>query len=440
MADSGAVTDAQLESLFRPDPALARCPFDLYDNLRQEGGIKWSGHLNAFVVTRYATIKEVIRDPETFSNEFVSGPEGTGKLAQRILQDPESSTELQRLAARRARIAEQPVLINSDPPRHLRQRKLVNRAFTSKRIAAFEPEVEALADSLIDGFIADGHVDFVEAYAQVLPMTMIARILGVPEHLMDTFRTWSEAITGGTGVIGSDQDRVTQLFTDMNDFFEYFAQRLEERRQEPQEDLLTALLSAREGGDRPLGDDEMLGMIAQFLTAGNETTTNLLSSCLLRLATDPELAEHLRQTPDDVASFVEEILRLESPAQGLFRTAVKDTVLDGVPVPAGSFLWISYGAANRDPDEFEQPDKLDLGRENQLRHLAFSTGEHVCLGAPLARLEARVTIVALLRRLGNIELDQPDASIEYRASYIMHAPKRLLLRFSESSRWQPQSG
>lgn len=431
MTDVDDAVAQGMSRLFGRDPALARCPFPLYADLRG-GGVRWSPDLNAFVVTRYASIREILRDTDSYSNEFVSGPEGTGALARRIMDDPDSSDELRTLAAQRARMAERPVLINSDPPEHARQRRLVNKAFTRKRVAAFEDTIAVLCDELIDEFADRNEVDFVAAFAQPLPMRMIARILGVPEHLRETFRVWSEAITGGTGVVGSSPEQITTIFRDMNDFFEYFAEQLEQRRQAPQDDVMTDLLTARYEGDRPLSDDEMLAMLAQFLTAGNETTTNLLASCLLRLATDPDLADRLGAAAEEVPEFVEEMLRLESPAQGLFRTTVRDVDIESVTVPAGSFVWLAYGSANRDEREFPEPDRLWLERPDKLRHLAFGQGEHFCLGAPLARAEARLAITALLRRLARIELAEPVDGVAYRESFVMHAPKRLLLRFDIS--------
>jgi cytochrome P450 len=378
-------------------------------------------------------ISPIFFKPASCIRTNLSGPEGTGALARQIVEDPESPGDLRALAAQRARMADKPVLINADPPSHLRQRKLVNRAFTRKRVAGLETSIEALADKLIDAFIGDGRVEFRTQFAGPLPMRMIARVLGVPEDLMDTFRTWSEAITGGVGVVGSSDNRVRTMFQDMDEFFQYFGQQLEERRAAPRDDLLTDLLSAGDEDDRPLDDDEMLAMLAQFLTAGNETTTNLLASCALRLATEPTLADRLRSAPNEVPEFVEELLRLEAPAQGLFRTALTDVVIEGVPVPAGSFVWLAYGSANRDADEFAEPDVLDLGRPDKLRHLAFGQGEHFCLDAPLARLEAKVSITALLRRLKDITLDEPAEHVEYRPSYIMHAPARIRLRFVAST-------
>jgi cytochrome P450 len=312
----------------------------------------------------------------------------------------------------------------------------VNHAFTRKRMSALEDTVGELAEELIDNFVDDDHVEFVRQFAGPLPMRMIARILGVPEYLMDDFRRWSGAIVSGVGLTETeyDSERVRHAFLDMHEFFEYFAERIEERRQSPQGDMITDLVNAREEGDRPLGDDEILGMLAQFLTAGNETTTNLLASTVFRLAQHPAEADHLRQQPEDVLEYVEEVLRHDPPLHGLFRTAVADTVVDGVEVPKGSFLWLAYASGNRDADEFSEPDTFDIDRQQKVRHLTFGQGEHFCLGAPLARLEAKVGISALLRRLDDIALRDSPTSVPYRPSFVMHAPQQLHLTFTRASR------
>jgi cytochrome P450 len=301
-------------------------------------------------------------------------------------------------------------------------------------MAALEGTVAELVEELIDDFIDDGHVEVVRQFAGPLPMRMIARILGVPEHLMDDFRRWSGAIVSGTGLTEYDSERVRQAFMDMHEFFEYFAERIEERRRSPQDDMITDLVNAREEGDRPLSDDEILGMLAQFLTAGNETTTNLLASTVFRLAHEPAEANHLRLHREDVPEYVEEVLRHDPPLHGLFRTAVADTVVDGMAVPKGSFLWLAYASGNRDADEFGEPDIFHIDRPQKVRHLSFGQGEHFCLGAPLARLEAKVGISALLRRLDDIALRDSPASVPYRPSFVMHAPQQLHLTFSRANR------
>ncbi|WP_216892235.1 cytochrome P450 [Nocardia alni] len=419
---------AALADLVGSDPATVRCPFATYARLRSEGGVHWSADLHAFVVTRYETVTTVAKSPEVFSSEFVSGPGGTGKLARSIVADPHADADLKRMAARRARIADDPVLINADPPKHRHQRRLVNPVFRRARILALEQTVTMLIDQLIDEFAGGGDVEFVRAFAGPLPMTMIARVLGVPEDRMDDFRRWSEAITGATGATPKDPEVIRRIFTDMDEFFVYFANALADRRARPLDDVLTDLLAVDNDG-RSLHEDEILGMVAQFLTAGNETTTALLASALLRLAENPGEAAELRANPEAVPAYIEEILRLRSPIQGLFRTARRDTVLDGVAIAAGSFVWIAYASGNRDETVYADAECLRPGREKST-HLSFGHGEHTCLGAPLARLEAVTAIRALLRRFERIELRDTVADIPFRPNFVMHAPLELPLNLT----------
>ena len=347
-------------------------------------------------------------------------------MARSIVDDPDAPEALRTFAAVRARIAEKPVLINADPPAHQRQRKLVNPAFRRARILALEETVNGLVEALIDTFSTGGEVEFVESFAGPLPMTMIARVLGVAEDRMDDFRRWSDAITGATGAKPDDEDLVRRIFEDMHEFFEYFSMALDSRRTQPRDDVLTDLLDARDDQER-LSQDEILGMVAQFLTAGNETTTALLASTLLRLAKHPDEASELRANPGRIPAYIEEMLRLQAPIQGLFRTALIDTELEGVDIPAGSFVWIGYAAGNRDVDVFNDADRLLLDRA-KTNHLSFGHGEHTCLGAPLARLETRVAVEALLRRFEKIALIGAPDQVPYRPNFIMHAPTELRLR------------
>ncbi|MFD7008558.1 cytochrome P450 [Rhodococcus jostii] len=422
--------DEDLRSLVRSEPGSVKCPFATYTRLRSDGGVRWSEDLQAFVVTRHETITAIARSPHLFSSEFVSGPGGTGRLARSIVDNPQASTELKKLAAVRARIAENPVLINADPPAHQRQRKLVNPAFRRARILALEQTVDTLVEGLIDTFSAGGDVEFVKSFAEPLPMTMIARVLGIAEDRMDDFRRWSDAITGATGAKPDDEDLIRRIFGDMQEFFEYFSEELDARRTQPKDDVLTDLLNAQDEHEQ-LSEDEILGMLAQFLTAGNETTTALLASTLLRLAERPDEASELRANPDRIPAYIEEMLRLEAPIQGLFRTALTDTELEGVDIPAGSFVWIGYAAGNRDDHVYDDADQLLLDRAKS-NHLSFGHGEHTCLGAPLARLETRVAVGALLRRFEKIALIGTPEQVPYRPNFVMHAPTELHLRLTRT--------
>jgi len=415
--------------LFSLDPELVRCPFPLYDVLRREAPVTFEERLGAWVVTRHDDIVDVLRDPETFSSARASGPSSVTGLAQRLLDDPTTPEDLRRQAQRRLDLAASPVLLFTDPPLHKRQRLLVSGAFHPRRVKLLEPDVRRLTDELIDAFVDDGSVELVQQFSISLPMTVIAVLLGVPPHDMATFKRWSNAFTAGVGALEHSAEEVAEIFAEVDSFYDYFTERIEERRHQPQDDLLTDLVNARMDGEDPLTLDEMLQMLVQFLVAGNETTTNTITTLMLRLGTDRELQERVRADASLIPTLVDEILRLEAPVQGMFRMTTKNTVLAGQPIPTGSMIWLGYGSANRDPEVFERPDDVDLESERP-PHLAFSRGEHFCLGANIAKLELRIAVERLLERLDDIRLAGDVDDVPYHRSFILRGIASLPLTFS----------
>jgi cytochrome P450 len=257
---------------------------------------------------------------------------------------------------------------------------------------------------LVDSFEAEGQTDFVWNFAYPLPMTVISEILGVPRADLDRFKGWSDHAVERLSV-GLPVDRQVECARSIVEFQHYFAERIEERRVEPRDDILSALIDARIEGVDPLSMAEMLSMLQQILVAGNETTTNLLGSLIVLLLEKPERWQAVRTDSELAARAVEEALRLEAPVQGLFRTTTEEVELGGVTLPAGAQLQLHYGAGSRDAHEFPEPDRFDTSRTNSATHLAFGGGEHFCLGASLARLEGRVALEVLGTRLPDLHLD-----------------------------------
>jgi cytochrome P450 len=232
-----------------------------------------------------------------------------------------------------------------------------------------------------------------------------------------------------------DKDQLRSLLVSQDEFFAYFGARIEERRATPRDDLISDVVHATLDG-RSLEDHEMLGMFTQFLVAGNETTTKLIASGVRLLLEQPALLASLRHDPSGLAGFVEEVLRVEPPVQGLYRTATTDTEVGGVPIPAGAHLLLLYAAGNRDEERFAVPDAVDPARANAMQHLAFGRGEHYCLGAALARAEGRIGLEVLLQRLADLRLAPgvvPD-QLEYEPSYVLHGLRRLPLAFTPAAR------
>jgi cytochrome P450 len=286
------------------------------------------------------------------------------------------------------------VLIEDDPPRHTRFRRLVNKAFTVRRIEELTPWITGVANELIDRLGA-GENDIVPAYAIPLPVRVIARLLGIPGEDYETFKRWSDAFLS---TVPTEQAENLQ---NVGAMISYFGKTAAARRAQGAEDLITALVEAEVEGEK-LEESEILGFCILLLIAGNETTTNLIGNTLNVLAERLALWEQLRGDRSLVEQVIDESLRYESPVQRLSRYATRDIEISGGRIPAGDIVRIYYGAANRDPEEFSNPDEFRLDRDLR-NHVGFGMGIHYCLGAPLARAEAKITLNAFLDRYAEIK-------------------------------------
>jgi cytochrome P450 len=286
------------------------------------------------------------------------------------------------------------VLILDDPPRHTRFRRLVNKAFTLKRIEALIPWITSVADELLDEIGTDEAVDIVQRYTIPLPVKVIARLLGIPGDDYETFKRWSDAFLSLVSMDNVERMRSIQ------EMVEYFGKMAAARRAQRAEDLLTALVEAEVDGEK-MEEWEILGFCILLLIAGNETTTNLIGNIFNLLSEWPDLWQQLRNDRSLAETVIEETLRYESPVQRLSRATTRDVEVSGVLIPKGDLVTIFFGAANRDPAEFNNPDEFRLDRDLR-NHLAFGMGIHYCLGAPLARAEAKVSLATFLDRFSAI--------------------------------------
>ena len=402
---------------FNPfDPEVQQCPHPHYAAMRAEQPVFRVPGTDLYLVTRHDLVGPILRDPATFSNRFggPSGLPGTGELAERLQEVskqgyPQVST-----------------LLTEDPPTHTAYRSTINAAFSPRRIRELEPTIRAICEELLDHAVGMGTIELVRQVAVPLPVRAIARVLDVPDDRLDDFKRWSDDSTVAIGAIIDDDTRVNAQ-RGIVEFQHYFAAQLEDRRSKPRDDVLSVLLAATipDGdGTRPLDVPEMLSIVQQLLVAGNETTTKMLTEGVRLLAEQPEVWSQLRDDPSRASAVTEEVLRLSSPTQGMFRLVTTDTEIDGVPIAAGSMLVVLFAAANRDPAVFPEPDAFDPGRPNHKEHLAFGRGVHFCVGAPLARLEATVFFELLARRVGAIVLD-PANTFEYEPSFVLRGLKRL---------------
>ncbi|MEU8122561.1 cytochrome P450 [Spirillospora sp. NPDC049024] len=310
-------------------------------------------------------------------------------------------------------------MLNAGADDHARLRRLVAPAFTRRRMAAMRPRVQAIADGLLDavaaaaaaGTAGAGTADLLAAYALPLPVRVLIELFGIPEEDSDDFHRWTDALT-------TDALPIDRLDATAAEMLGYIRGLLDRKRREPRPDLLSALVAAHDGGDR-LSADELTSMVFLLLTAGHETTVNLIGNGLLALLSHPDRLRAVRDDPELLPAAVEEALRYESPVQIALRHCVEPMELAGTPIPEGGTVLVSLLGANRDPDRFPDPDLLDLARADNPQ-LGFGYGVHHCIGAPLARLEGQVAIGSVLARFPELRLAEPPDGLEWRPSVIMH--------------------
>ena len=310
-----------------------------------------------------------------------------------------------------------PQMIYLDPPRHSAMRALVSRAFTPSRVAQVEGLVRTTARGLIDAIADAGACELQHEFAAVLPSVVIAKMIGVDDEHVEAFRTWTESFLEIQGA-GDFAEAAANIYG-------LFAELLGERRRVPRDDLMTALIDAEVDGAQ-LSDDELLGFCLLLILAGNDTTSSLIGSGTVLLATEPEQRDRLVRDPSLWPQAIEEMNRIESPAQVLPRTTTADVTMRGTTIPSGSRVMLIWGSANHDEREFPQPERFDVGRV-VTRHLAFGHGVHYCLGANLARLEARVAFEEWHARLPHYELaGEPDRIVSIWARAYRRIPITIL--------------
>ena len=374
------------------NPQLLENPYPFYALLRSASPvfrvplpIPGAG---VFVLTRYAEALEVLRDGERFTVD---------RLHADVVQRFRDRLPVQFFGGPQAIRT----MLMLDPPEHTRLRGLVSRAFTPRRVEALAPRIEALVDSLLAPALSEGRMEVMGDFAAPLPAIVIAELLGVPPEDHRRFKQWASELVDSLGSAGPLEagPRVGQA---MGKLLDYMREVIAARRREPRDDLISALCAAQEERDA-LSDAELLSTSFLLLLAGHETTTNLIGNGLLALLRDPAQWRRLREEPARLEHAIEELLRYDSPVQATVRVARQELTLGGVSVPDRALLVVGIGAANRDPAAFPEADRLDLSREN-VRHLSFGFGTHFCLGAGLARLEARCAFRALLERAPGLRL------------------------------------
>ena len=382
------------------DDATRRDPYPLYARLRAASPVLHDPRSGLWMLFGYDAVKRALNDASSFSSA-VSPP---GSKPERWF-------------------------IFADPPCHTQLRALVMRAFTPRTVAALEPRIRDLARGLLDRRLGRGEMDLVADFSVPLPLMVVAEMLGVPPAEWPRLRAWSDGIVNLIQTLrgGKAGERAAAVFASVHgEMAAYLAELLEARRIAPRDDLLTRLLQAEVEGER-LAEDEILGFFQLLLLAGHETTTNLIANAVLCLVENPDQLALLRAVPDLLPVAIEEVLRYRSPVQAMFRVTRREVEMDGKAIPAGKMVLAMIGSANRDASCFHDADRFDAGRTPN-PHIAFGHGIHFCLGAPLARLEARVALEELLARTDGLARAD-DAPWEPRAAFHVHGPSRLPVRF-----------
>jgi cytochrome P450 len=343
--------------------------YPIYRVLRDRFPVHHSEQAGFWALSRFEDVRAAANDPETFSSEGTDTSQGLLPMIQAL-----------------------------DPPRHDLLRQLVSKAFTPRRVSELEPGIRRIARRLIDGFARDGETDLMASFARHLPSLVFGELLGVPQDRREKFLDWTHALVEAKPGPGSAESRRHPALK----IYQEFSKLIAERRERRGDDLMSALLDAEIDGRR-LSEEELLGFCFVLIVAGNDTTTNLIANGAVLLADHPDQRKWLVQSPERIPNAIEEMLRFESPVQALPRIARRRVELRGKAIPEGALVRLVWGAANRDEREFAEADRFDVGRATP-RHLAFGQGVHFCLGANLARLEARVAFEELLARIPEYRL------------------------------------
>ncbi|WP_330251554.1 cytochrome P450 [Nocardia sp. NBC_00565] len=384
-------------------------PHAIYRSLRTRGPIhrvRVEGVL-CWLVVDYEVAKQAFVEPNI--SKKVSSPEGQAILAKNGAADMFNST-----------ISDN--MLFADPPQHTRLRSLVAKAFASRAVRDLGPRITTIADTLLDEMTIRERVDLLDSYAFPLPIAVICELLGVPDDEKDAFRSW-------TAVVVNDSATIEARTSAGVSFFTYLTELIAKRTDDPRDDLLSELIIAKDDDDR-LDQQELISMLFLLLAAGHETTVNLIGNAVLELLRDPQRAGRLRADPTGIPAYIDEILRCQGPVHlATARYTTAPITLGNQDIDAGEFIMISLAAANRDPERFAEPDRIDADRDDN-RHIAFGHGIHYCIGAALARTEATIALTRLLAKVPVMSLDTAAGEPTWRKSLLIRGLAALPVRLA----------
>lgn len=401
---------------FNPfDPAVLSSPIEFNRRLVNEAPVYRDPHTKLVLVSSYERVLDALKRHEDFSNRF--GEAMGGRSAPR-----EELTQIMKEGYPTVN-----TMLTADPPEHKRFRSLVNKAFTPRRVDRIEGEIQKLADELIDAFIGEGRCRVISQFCVPLTLTVIADQLGVPRSDLPQFRRWTDGFVAQLGGMASG-DAEIEAARLIVEYQHYFAERLAEARSAPRDDIISDLVRARIEGERPLDTSESLSIIQQLLVAGHETTASAIAAGLVLLIEHPDQMALVREDPSLIPNMIEEVTRLATPTQNMWRVATRDCKLGDFEVSKGDFIFVRYAAANRDPAHFPDPDRFDVRRENASEHLAYGHGIHFCIGAMLARKEMLIAFRTLLSRLDDLQL-APNQTLTHKPNMLLRGLSDFELEF-----------
>jgi cytochrome P450 len=377
-------------------------PYPTYERLREQAPVYHNPEVGFWALSRFDDVLDAYRDWERFTSTHGIALEQVGTQSA-------------------------PSMIGMDPPVQTKLRKLVVRAFNPHRVGALEPRVRALATRFLDTFIEAGECDLIARFAALLPSDVISTLLGAPQEDHNDLRIWTETLMHREDGVPEPPPAANQAARNL---LSRFGELIQEKRKAPGEDLISGLVEADLEGRR-LTDTEILGFCFLLISGGNETTEKLIANTVHQLSRHPDQRAKIVADPSRIPAAVEESLRFRSPTQYMVRTTTCDVELHGVTIPAGEKVALLIGAANHDPRRFERPERFDIAREME-RHLAFGFGVHFCLGARLARLEARVAMEEIHRRLPDYVVDETGVSVVHAGNVAGLAA--LPIRFTPAAR------
>jgi cytochrome P450 len=402
------------------DPQILSSPFEFYAKAFESHPVIKIPGLPIYAVFSYELVTEVMDRVGDFSSNFAAFMQG---------RKPDNAA-IQAIMSKGWPFVD--TLLTADPPVHTRYRKLVNLAFSGPRINKMEAKIRSLVISLLESIARRGACDFVTDFALPFPIQVISETIGIGEVSKAQVKKWSDAISDRIGGL-MNEDRELQSAREVVEFQQAMMGLIADRRRRPQDDLLTDLVNVQVAGERPLSDVEVLSILQQIIPAGNESSTVALTRGLLLLIKNPDVYRRVQEDFALIPNMIEEMMRIEAPAQGIIRITARDTRLGGFDLPAGAQILVRVGAANRDPRVFKDPEKFDIERRNARSHLSFGRGHHGCLGMMLARKELTIAYEEIMARFEGFRIVE-GSDLRFSASMITPSLRSLPITFRSRAR------